>query len=72
MVNWMRRRKQVVASTNDLIASQPPGEMFPWPKGAVLTAVDELVLALPVALFEADRPMNEAVFGSDDVEAVSP
>ena len=69
MFKWMRRRKQqAVASTNDLIASQPPGDIFPWPKGAVLTAVDELVLALPVALFEADRPMNEAVFGPDDME----
>ena len=73
MFNWMRRRKQqAVASTNDLIASQPPGDIFPWPKGAVLTAVDELVLALPVALFVADRPMSEAVFGLDDKEAVSP
>lgn len=70
--NWMRRRKQTVASPNELIASQPPGEIFPWPKGAVLTAVDELVLALPVALFESDRPMGEAVFGPNDMEVNIP
>ena len=72
MFNWIKRRKQSVASTSDLIASQPPGEIFPWPKGALLTAIDELVLAIPVALLEADQPMSEAVFGPDDMEVNIP
>jgi hypothetical protein len=45
---------------------------FPWPKGAVITAIDDLVLALPTALFEMDRPMGEFVFGSEDMELSMP
>lgn len=48
MFNFMKRRKPAVESAADLVASQPPGEIFPWPNGAVLTAIDELVLALLV------------------------
>jgi hypothetical protein len=64
---WLKRKPQI-AQSGELIAAQPHGEIFPWPKGAVLTAVDELVLALPMALFDKDRPMSEAVFGPDDLQ----
>ena len=67
MFGWFKRKPQA-AATGELIATQPHGQIFPWPKGAVLTAVDELVLALPVALFDKDRPMGEFVFGSDDIQ----
>jgi hypothetical protein len=67
--NWFKRR---VSSVSDVLAVQPPGQIFPWPKGAVITAVDEVVLALPVALFEKDRPLSEAVFGPDDMEVNMP
>ena len=66
MFEWLKR-KPLRATTGDLIATQPHGEIFPWPKGAVLTAVDELVLALPIALF-GDRPMAESLFAPDDVQ----
>ena len=62
------KRKPQPATTGELIATQPHGQIFPWPKGAVLTAVDELVLALPVALFDKDRPMSEFVFGPNDMQ----
>jgi hypothetical protein len=64
---WFRRKGRA-ASGKPTMASQPPGRIFPWPKGAVLTAIDELVLALPMALFEDDRPMSEFVFGPDDMQ----
>lgn len=64
---WLRRKQQ--QSTDDGIpATHPPMKPFPWPKGAIITAVDELVLALPVALLEKDRPMSEFVFGPDDMQ----
>src|SRR5262249_7141311 len=34
MFGWFRKRPEPVAS-------QPPGEVFPWPKGWKLTALDE-------------------------------
>ena len=53
--------------TGEMIATQPHGEIFKWPKGVVLTAVDELVLALPIALF-GDRPMEESLFAPNDAQ----
>ena len=67
MFGWLKRKPQA-APTGGLIATQPHGDVFPWPKGAVLTAVDELVLALPTALFDKDRPMGEFLFCNDDVQ----
>lgn len=66
MFGWGKRKPK--ATDGDLIAAQPPGEIFPWPKGAVLTAVDELVLAIPMGLFDKDRPMGEFVFGPEDMQ----
>ena len=67
MFNWFRK-KSTSAASSGVLASQPPGQVFPWPKGAVITAVDEIVFAIPVALFEKDRPMSEAIFGPPDME----
>lgn len=69
--NWLRK-KAAPNSDSDVLATAPPGKIFPWPKGAVITAVDEIVLAIPIALFEKDRPMAEAVFGPDDMEVNIP
>ncbi len=66
MFGWGKRKPKT--NDSDLIAAQPPGEMFPWPKGAVLTAIDDLVLALPMDLFDKDRPMAEFVFGPEDMQ----
>jgi hypothetical protein len=66
MFGWLRRKSQP-STAGELIAAQPHGEIFPWPKGAVLTAIDELVLALPTALF-GDRPMGESLFTPDDAQ----
>lgn len=66
MFGWGKRRRK--SSGGDAIAAQPPGQVFAWPKGAVLTAVDELVLALPMALFDNDRPMGEFVSGPADMQ----
>lgn len=70
MFGWFKRKSQP-SSAGELIATQPHGEIFNWPKGAVLTAVDELVLALPTALF-GDLPMKESLFTPDDAEISVP
>lgn len=71
MFGWFKKRPKPPAAAGP-VASQPPGEIFPWAKGVVLTAVDEVVLALPVALLEPDRPMAEFIFGPDDMEFSAP
>jgi hypothetical protein len=71
MFGWFKKRLEPPAAAEP-VAHQPPGEVFPWPKGVVITAVDEVVLALPVALLEPDRPMAEFIFGPDDMGFSAP
>ena len=66
MFGWFTKKPEPPAR-NNAVAYQPPGEVFPWARGVVLTALDEVVLALPVALFDQDRPMSEFIFGPDDM-----
>lgn len=68
MFGWLKRKQQQQSIDDGIAATHPPMQPFPWPKGAVITAVDELILALPVALLEKDRPMSEVVFGPDDMQ----
>jgi hypothetical protein len=65
---WLKRKQRQQSTDDGIPATHPPMKPFPWPKGWVITAVDELVLALPVALFDKDRPMSEFVFGPDDMQ----
>ncbi|MFL5329100.1 MAG: hypothetical protein ACJ8C4_09295 [Gemmataceae bacterium] len=67
MFGWFKR-KATFDSNGEVVVAQPPDAVFPWPKGAVLTAVDEVTLALPTGLFDGNRPLSEFVFGPDDLE----
>src|SRR5262245_39506080 len=53
---------------DDNIASQPPGQTFPWHKGTILTALDEAIIALPMAIFDSDKAMGSVVLGPDDMQ----
>ena len=61
MFGWFKKKP----SPAEPIAHQPPHEIFPWPVGVTITAVDDVVIALPLALFDQDRPMGEFLFGPD-------
>ncbi len=50
------------------IASQPPGEVFAWPVNTPVKALDEFVLALPLALLEPDEEIGSVIQSDDDVE----
>lgn len=71
MFGWLKRKPPPTLN-GERIASQPPGEIFPWSKGVILTAVDELVLALPRGLIDKGRPIGEFLFGPDDMEISIP
>ena len=67
MFDWLKRLFGN-ASRSEILMAQPPREIFPWPKGVVIIAVDELVIGLPMALFDKGRPMSEFMFGSNNME----
>lgn len=67
MVGWLKRLF-TSESADDPVCTALPKEIFPWPKGGIITAVDEVVIALPIALFDKDRAMGEFVFGPKDME----
>jgi hypothetical protein len=49
------------------IAHQPPGEVFPWPNGWQLTALDEAVLAVPAAILTDDETIGSVIHAGDEV-----
>ncbi len=71
MFGWFGKKPEQPRPEGE-VALQPPGEVFPWPKGWVLTAVDEVVLALPKALLVPDRPLKEILSGPDGMEVSVP
>ncbi len=71
MFGWFRKKPDRPQGEGE-VALQPPGEVFPWSKGWVLTAVDEVVLALPKALLIPDRPLGDVVSGPDGMEVRVP
>jgi hypothetical protein len=52
----------------DAIVSQPPGEVFPWPQGIVITAIDEVIIAIPLQLFGKDEAIGSVIIAPDDVQ----
>lgn len=49
------------------IAHQPPGEVFAWPKGWQLTALDEAILAVPAAILTDDETIGSVIHCADEV-----
>ena len=48
-------------------AHQPPGQIFPWPKGWKLTALDEAILAVPAAILSDSDVIGSVIHAEDDV-----
>src|SRR3954464_11788506 len=72
MFGFFKKKSETPATAAETIAHQPPGEVFPWPKGTVLTALDEATIALPMAIFGKDEPIGSVVLGSADVQVNIP
>jgi len=47
--------------------SQPPGEIFAWPKGWKLTALDEATLAVPGAILSDNDVVGSVILAENDV-----
>jgi hypothetical protein len=60
-------KKRAEAKAVEEIAHRPPGQIFQWPRGTVLTALDEATIALPMAIFGKDEPIGSVVIGPADM-----
>jgi hypothetical protein len=49
------------------VAHQPPGEVFAWPKGWRLTALDEAILAVPAAILADTETVGSVIQCEDEV-----
>src|SRR5262245_23816643 len=55
-------------SKTEGIANQLPGEVFPWPKGTKLVALDDLTLAIPAAVLREDEQIGSVILGDEDMQ----
>lgn len=67
MFHWFlkRLRQAPVGATR---VRQPPGEIFPWPKGWRITAIDEAMIAVPTAIVGDNEVVGAVILGDDDVQ----
>ena len=72
MFGLFKKKAAAPAKTEEAVASQTPGEVFPWPRGTVLTALDEATIALPMAIFDKDQPIGSVVLGPTDMQISFP
>jgi hypothetical protein len=72
IIGCSRHSSESDLNTGDAIASQPPGEVFPWPQGIVLTALDEVTIALPTAVFGKDEKIGSVLHCPVDAQISIP
>jgi hypothetical protein len=65
---WLRKKATPTVTSEQPMATQPPGEVFPWPRSTTLTSLDETVLALPKAILGPDEPIGSVIRGDDAME----
>lgn len=49
------------------VATGVAGDRFGWPAGRELTALDTVVLSLPMALLDESKPISECLDAHDDI-----
>jgi hypothetical protein len=70
MFGWFKKKPE--PQVPEPVAHQPPGEVFPWPKGWKLTALDEVVLLVPAQILSDDEPIGSVIHCEDDVRLSLP
>jgi hypothetical protein len=70
MLSWFKKSRPELTSGKQ--CSQPPGEVFPWPKGWQLTAVDEVILVLPAALIDDRETIGSVIHCHEDARISLP
>ena len=68
MFGWLKKQFKSQDLPGEVIALQPPGEIFPWPQGTILTALEEVIIQLPLAAFGKEEPIGSVVLGPSEME----
>jgi hypothetical protein len=66
MFKQLKERFGIGEKTKKEIALQPPGEVFPWIKSTRLTAMEDLMLAVPYAILEEDEAIGSIICSDSD------
>lgn len=66
LFGWFKR-KPAPPDASVKIASQPPGDVFPWPTGWQLTALDEVIIAVPAAILSDEETIGSVIHADEDV-----
>jgi hypothetical protein len=67
MFRWLLKRTRKSPAGARRVC-QPPGEVFPWPKGWRITAIDEAMIAIPTAIIGDDEVVGTVIHGDDDIQ----
>ncbi len=71
MPKQSKKKSKWVVKTQDVILQAIPGAIFPWPQGMVITALDEMIIEIPQAVF-GEEPIGSVLLGSEDCEVCIP
>jgi hypothetical protein len=66
MLGWFKKKPGPELASGKQVL-QPPGEVFAWPKGWQLTALDEAILAVPAAVIGDREIIGSVIHCHDDV-----
>jgi hypothetical protein len=67
---FMKKDKKALPEETNTTVS--PGKVFRWPKGAKITAIDPVVIALPKALFQMGEKIGDVVEADDEMNTAIP
>ncbi|MCE9560865.1 MAG: hypothetical protein K8U57_02310 [Planctomycetes bacterium] len=67
MFGWSKK-KTAPPAAGEKIASQPPGEVFPWATGWQLTALDEAIIAVPAAILDDNETIGSVIHCDESVQ----
>ena len=65
MFGWFKKKPEPPAT--EKIAHQRLGEVFPWPKGWRLTAIDEAIIAVPAAIIGDNEVIGSIIHCGEEV-----
>lgn len=72
MPSFIKRLFQSKPAEEQNVALQPPGQPFPWPRGARLTALEAVTLAIPAAAIVEGEKIGSVIYGDADLEVRLP
>src|ERR1035438_9654938 len=72
MLSFIKKVFQPKIAEGGKVALQPPGQPFPWPRGARLTALEPVTIAIPSAAIADGEKIGSVILGDADLERQLP